>query len=96
MIDTSRVTTLHCRSILLGIFLAFASAFAIAQAPGEFSCTKEGQVTVCKRAVPDPKSAEARAQCKFKCTRECKHGQCIEICRGNGPQCDGKDPRGVR
>jgi hypothetical protein len=96
MFNTSRVTTLRCRSVLLGIFLALASSFAIAQAPGEFTCAKEGKVQVCKRSVPDPNSASARAQCKFKCTTRCPHGQCVEVCKGNGPQCDGKDPHGVR
>lgn len=35
-------------------------------------------------------TAKMRAECKFTCRKS--HG--IEICKGNGPQCNGKTPPG--
>ena len=50
----------------------------------------KAKATVCKRTV----SQDARRQCRWKCSTSCKGGQCVEICRGSGQECNGKSPPG--
>ncbi len=50
----------------------------------------KAKATVCKRTV----SQDARKQCRWKCSSSCKGGQCVEICRGSGQECNGKIPPG--
>lgn len=57
------------------------------------SCrTNKSNVTLCKR--PLAQEAGARKPCRWKCRTECSGGQCIEICRGSGRECNGKIPPG--
>ena len=64
----------------------------------EFSAARgdDGRELECAKgkwqAVAQDGSAKAkmRAECKFSCKKT--HG--IEVCRGNGPQCNGKTPPG--
>ncbi len=65
-----------------------AAAEQNAQAQG--CSTSKSNVTTCKR----PSSQDARRQCRWKCGVECKAGDCIEICRGSGKECNGKTPPG--
>ena len=66
---------------------------APAKAPeAAYDCkASKSNVPTCKRQV----SQDARMQCRWRCKRECSGGQCIEICRGSGPECNGKDPSGA-
>ena len=68
-----------------------AAAEQNAQAGTAQACsTNKSNVTTCKR----PSSQDARRQCRWKCGVECKAGDCIEICRGSGKECNGKTPPG--
>lgn len=52
--------------------------------------TNKSNVTTCKRPV----ARDARRQCRWKCPVSCPGGQCVEICRGSGKECNGKTPPG--
>ncbi len=71
---------------------AAAEQGAPAKAPeAAYDCkTDKAKATVCKRQV----SQELRKQCRWRCSTSCPHGQCVEICRGSGQECNGKIPPG--
>lgn len=53
--------------------------------------TDKGNVPTCRKASGTPEAssaARARKQCVFTCKKS--HG--IWVCKGNGPQCNGKSP----
>ena len=52
--------------------------------------TDKAKVTTCKRQS----SQELRKQCRWRCKTSCPGGQCVEICRGSGQECNGKSPPG--
>ncbi len=54
--------------------------------------TSKSNVTTCKRQVGQ--EARAQKQCRWKCSVSCPGGQCVEICRGSGKECNGKTPPG--
>ena len=54
--------------------------------------TSKSNVTTCKRPVGQ--EARAMKQCRWKCSVSCPGGQCVEICRGSGKECNGKTPPG--
>lgn len=71
----------------------------VEQNAGQFNCMKDPEAgAICKRPagamgkvekeiIVTEKAGKGKP-CKWKCTME----QGVEICRGNGPQCDGKIP----
>lgn len=68
-----------------------AAAEQHAQANTAQACgTSKSNVTTCKRPV----AQDARRQCRWKCSVSCPGGQCVEICRGSGKECNGKTPPG--
>lgn len=77
-----------CSLLLLPAADAAAQA---AQSGAAYEC-KAGKtnVTTCKR----PSTQEAKKQCRWKCSVSCPGGQCVEICRGSGKECNGKSPPG--
>jgi hypothetical protein len=71
----------------------------VADPQAKIDCSKDPSGnTVCKRPAPPHQGSSVVTQpqtkaagkkpCKFTCTVE----QGVEICRGNGPQCDGQIP----
>lgn len=72
---------------------AAAAEQAMPAKPAEaaYECkSNKAKVPTCKRPV----SQEARKQCTWRCTiPHCRpDGSCIEVCRGSGPECNGKTP----
>lgn len=53
--------------------------------------SNKAKVPTCKRQV----GQDARKQCRWRCKLECSGRQCIEICRGSGQECNGKEPPGA-
>ena len=52
--------------------------------------TSKAKTTTCKRQV----SQDLRRQCRWRCSTSCPGGQCVEVCRGGGQECNGKSPPG--
>ncbi|MBI4989202.1 MAG: hypothetical protein HZC23_10315 [Rhodocyclales bacterium] len=82
--------------LLLNVVLLPNAAAAEQTAPAKtseaaYDCkTSKAKVTTCKRPV----SQELRKQCRWKCSTSCPGGQCVEVCRGSGQECNGKSPPG--
>lgn len=91
-------TTLAAMCTCLALQAAFLTGAAAAEpgAPAKaseaaYDCKADkAKTTVCKRTV----SQELRKQCRWRCSTSCPHGQCVEICRGSGQECNGKTPPG--
>ncbi len=50
--------------------------------------TKEEQPTLGKQASELRRSDK----CTWDCEMDCTSGDCIMVCRGSGPECNGKSP----
>ncbi len=78
-------------ALVIALFHPAWIAGAVAAEQNTQGCSmSKSNVTTCKR----PSTQEARRQCRWKCGVECKGGDCIEICRGSGKECNGKTPPG--
>jgi len=92
----ANVLAIICSSLLLQVALLPNAVAAEQGAPAKtseaaYDCkTGKAKVTTCKRQI----SQELRRQCRWKCSTSCPGGQCVEVCRGSGQECNGKSPPG--
>lgn len=76
----------------LAMALAADFSFAAEATPGAVDCTTtKSQVPTCSKksaAMADSNAARKAKQCEFRCRKT--HD--VWVCKGNGPQCNGKSP----
>jgi hypothetical protein len=53
--------------------------------------TNKANVPTCKKKISAPESSGTHQKRK-ECVWTCKQEGPIEVCKGNGPQCNGKSP----
>lgn len=77
------------------LYRSFAFAMLAALAVTTMACTQDtdppGDETE-QSSTTDALRKEPK--CQWDCEMDCSSKKCVMVCRGNGPQCNGKAPPG--